>query len=301
MAEWGRRLTEDEKVQISKACFDKIKTNVPQVTVQQSVDYAIAKLFERQSVVERGHILAAALRYGSGQLTPEAIKGEFEKRQFIGRQVGEQHLCTLVDVLAEEVALVAFVRGGRNSAARLGGSKTPVINAKLSEQQLAAVRHILISRDQVIAIKGGAGVGKTTLMLEACKQIEQTGLRVFAFAPSAVASRETLREVGFAGADTVAQLLVNPQLQKQVRGQVIWIDEAGLLGVRDLWRVMEIAGTSTRVILTGDTAQHTPVARGDAFRILQKYAGLRIAEVSQIRRQQVEDYKQAIQALSKGQ
>ncbi|HBJ83346.1 MAG TPA: hypothetical protein DDZ88_05625 [Verrucomicrobiales bacterium] len=63
---------------------------------------------------------------------------------------------------------------------------------------------------------------------------------------------------------------------------------------------MEIAGHKTRVILTGDTAQHTPVARGDAFRILQKHAGLRVAEVTEIRRQEVEDYKKAIEAISKG-
>ncbi|SKB01872.1 conjugative relaxase domain-containing protein, TrwC/TraI family [Prosthecobacter debontii] len=300
LAAWGQRLTAEEKVILSKACFDRTVTALKQVTAAEAMDFAIAKMFERQSVVERGHILAAALRYGTGVLTPESVRDEFQRRQFIGRKVGDQHLCTLMDVLAEEVALLAFVRGGRNSAAPLGGSRTPAISSKLSEEQQAAVKHILTSRDQVIAIKGGAGVGKTTLMQEACKTIESQGVKLFAFAPSAVASRETLREGGFAGADTVAQLLVNPSLQKQVRGQVIWIDEAGLLGVRDLWRIMEIAGSTSRIILTGDTAQHTPVARGDAFRILQKYAGLRIAEVSQIRRQQIEDYKQAIAALSKG-
>jgi hypothetical protein len=137
-------------------------------------------------------------------------------------------------------------------------------------------------------------------MREAVAQIEDTGLRVFAFAPSAAASRETLREAGFANAETVAHLLANQKLQKEIRGQVIWIDEAGLLGIREMWKIMEIAGNSTRVILTGDTAQHAPVARGDAFRLLQHYAGLRVAEVTQIRRQEHADYRKAVAALSKG-
>lgn len=300
LAAWSVRLTEDEKVQISKVCYERGQGGAERVTATQAVDYAVAKLFERQSVVERGHILAAALRFGVGQTTPEAIKEEFERRQFIGRKIGDEHLCTSVEVLAEEISLLAFVRSGRNSAMPLGGKGRLSFSKKLSDEQRAAVKHLLTSRDQVMAVRGGAGVGKTTLMKDAVAAIEARGLKVFAFAPSAVASRETLREAGFAGADTVAHLMLNTKLQKQVRGQVIWIDEAGLLGTRDLWRLMEIAGPRTRVILTGDTAQHAPVARGDAFRILQKHAGLRVAEVTQIRRQEIEDYKKAIEAISKG-
>ncbi len=42
------------------------------------------------------------------------------------------------------------------------------------------------------------------------------------------------------------------------------------------------------------------MARGDAFRLLQKYAGLKIAEVKEIRRQEHETYKKAVAALSRG-
>ncbi|TLD71467.1 conjugative relaxase [Phragmitibacter flavus] len=300
LAAWSVRLTDDEKAQISKVCYDKGHATVAKISAVEAVDYAMAKLFERQSVVERGHILAAALRFGAGDTSPQAIKAEFERRGLIGRKVGEEHLCTSVAVLAEEVALIGFVRTGRNSAMPLGGKGRLAISEKLSDEQRAAVKHLLTSRDQVMAIRGGAGVGKTTLMKDAVAAIEARGLKVFAFAPSAVASRETLREAGFAGADTVAHLMLNEKMQKQVQGQVIWVDEAGLLGVRDLWRIMEIAGPNTRVILTGDTAQHSPVARGDAFRLLQKHAGLRVAEVTEIRRQEIEDYKKAIEAISKG-
>ncbi len=162
------------------------------------------------------------------------------------------------------------------------------------------MRHLLQNHDQVMAIRGGAGVGKTTLMKEVVAQIEARGLKVFAFAPSAAASRETLREAGFGEAETVAHLLANPKLQERTRRNVIWIDEAGLLGVRDMWQIMQIAGHGTRVILTGDTAQHAPVAAGDAFRLMQKYAGLKIVEVTEIRRQVREDYRNAVASLSKG-
>ncbi len=308
LAIWGARLTAEEKAAISKACFERKDQGPAKITAKAALDYAEAKLFERQSVAPRGHILAAALRYGAGTLSPEAIKAEFERRQFIGRKIGDDHLCTTQNVLAEELALLAFVRGGRNSAMRLGGRGKLQLDATLSDEQQGAVKHILSSRDQVIAIKGAAGVGKTTLMQEAQRQIQREvcaalngrGLKVFAFAPSAAASRETLREAGFEGADTVAQLLVNTKLQRRVRGNVIWIDEAGLLGTRDLRRILQIADSKTRIILTGDAGQHAPVPRGDPFRLLPKYTGLRVAEVNEIRRQQVEDYRQAIIAISKG-
>jgi len=300
LATWSGRLTEGEKVVVSKVCFDKEQSFGTRVTPAEAVDYALGKVFEKQSVVERGRILAEAMRFGVGFVTPKSIKAEFERRGLIGRLVGEDHLCTTIGVLAEEVALINFARAGRNAAMPLGGRGKLNLGAKLSEEQRAAVKHILTTRDQVIAIRGGAGVGKTTLMKEAATAIEARGLKLFAFAPSASASRETLRESGFEGAETVAHLLTNTKLQKQVQGQVIWIDEAGLLGVRDMWRIMEIAGNGTRVILTGDAAQHAPVQRGDAFRLLQSHAGLRIAEVMQIRRQELQDYKEAIEALSRG-
>ena len=62
---------------------------------------------------------------------------------------------------------------------------------------------------------------------------------------------------------------------------------------------MRIAGDSTRVILTGDTAQHAPGPRGDPFRLMQQYAGLKVAEVTEIRRQQGEDYRAAVIGISK--
>src|SRR5207302_2312401 len=112
----------------------------------------------------------------------------------------------------------------------------------LSEEQRNAVLHVLRSTDRVTAIRGGAGTGKTTMMKEAVAAIESSGRKVLTFAPSAEASRGVLRsEAGFPNAETVEALLQNPKLQEQVRGQVVWIDEAGLLGSRTLARVAALA------------------------------------------------------------
>ena len=251
--------------------------------------------FAKSSVVEVKRLVAETLRFGLGSVTPEkgvaGIPQPKDGRQKRGRR---------------DALHLGRNSGGRGRADQFRadgpgyvcpGQRAAILrfgNEELSEEQRAAVRHILASKDQVVGLRGAAGSGKTTLMREAVAQIEAQGLRVFAFAPSADASRRTLREAGFPDAQTVAHLLINKNLQRETRGQVIWIDEAGLLGVEDMLKIMNLAGDSTRIILTGDTAQHAPVARGDGFRLLQHYAGLRVAEVTEIRRQEREEYRKAV-------
>lgn len=300
--EWAGRLTPLEKEEIAKISARK----APQLQTGKlrgasgAMDDACQKLFERNSVIRVKELVGSSLRFGVGRLTPEAAWREFERRGMITRKVGDELFCTTVDVLAEEIALINFVRTGRGMCAPFRSGKKLDIDGRLSPEQRAAVLHLLTNNDQVMAVRGAAGAGKTTLMVEAVKQVEATGVKVFAFAPSADASRGTLRESGFGDAETVAHLLVNRELQQRVKGNVIWIDEAGLLGIRDMWRVMELAGHDTRIILTGDVGQHRPVARGDSLSLIQRYSGLRVAMISENRRQKIATYKQAVDSLAAG-
>jgi ATP-dependent exoDNAse (exonuclease V) alpha subunit len=124
---------------------------------------------------------------------------------------------------------------------------------------------------------------------------------VFAFAPSAEASRGTLREAGFKDAETVARFLTDPKLQRQAAGQLVWIDEAGLLSMKDMSAVFALADRlDARILLSGDRRQHGSVERGAALRLLEEQAGLVPAEVKEIQRQSGA-YKEAVKALSDGQ
>jgi conjugative relaxase-like TrwC/TraI family protein len=297
-AEWESRLSLEERAEIAAIRKAATAPRPSQVSAKEAIDYAFEKLFEKNSVVEANRVVREALRFGVGRLSPSDVWQEFGTRKMIAKEIGGRMYCTSMEVLAEEVSLINFVRDGRGGYARLkAGVKS---QTHLSAEQNRALRHILNSQDQVIALKGAAGAGKTTLMKSVVQEIEASGKQVFVFAPSAAAARETLPKEGFKNVETVAQLLHNPKLQQAVRGQVIWVDEAGLLGVRDMWKLMQIAGSSTRIILTGDTAQHAPVTRGDAFRLLQRYAGLKIAQLNEIRRQEREEYREAVSALAKG-
>ncbi|MGH7988898.1 MAG: AAA family ATPase, partial [Limisphaerales bacterium] len=53
-------------------------------------------------------------------------------------------------------------------------------------------------------------------------------------------------------------------------------------------------------ILSGDTAQHRAVERGDALRLLERHAALQAAELTQIRRQKLDAHKAVVADLQKG-
>jgi len=66
-------------------------------------------------------------------------------------------------------------------------------------------------------------------------------------------------------------------------------------------RLFDIAKKQqARVILVGDYRQHSSVEAGDAFRLLEKEAGVRMAKLTEIRRQTTPGYKKAVEAISEG-
>ena len=53
--------------------------------------------------------------------------------------------------------------------------------------------------------------------------------------------------------------------------------------------------SNCRVVLSGDTGQHASVARGDALRILEQYSSYRFSELTTIRRQKPEAFRQVVE------
>lgn len=300
--EWLSRLTGNEGDQLVKACSHLGGSPAPsrEHAEREAVEYAVEHCFERRSVVPERTLVAEALKHGLGDVTAESVRKELDRRGIITATRNGQVMTTTREVLAEEKRILDFAREGRGACRPLGNPRHEFQRDWLNADQRAAVQHVLSSRDRVILVRGAAGVGKTSAAQETVEAIQQNGKRVFVFAPSADASRGALREKGFENADTVASLLVNERLQRQVAGQVAFIDEAGLLGSKTMAELFDLADRmDARIILQGDIRQHRSVERGTPLRQLEEQAGLKVAEIKEIQRQQGA-YKEAILALSEG-
>ncbi|QEG30217.1 Multifunctional conjugation protein TraI [Gemmata obscuriglobus] len=178
-----------------------------------------------------------------------------------------------------------------------GFDKDIHVSSKLSPEQASIARHVWNSPDRVILIRGAAGTGKTHTMKTTFAGIDRP---VVVLAPSADASRGVLRKEGFTNADTVARFLIDQEFQHKAKNGVIWVDEAGLLGMRQTRQVFDLAEKlNARVVLQGDKQQHGSIERGTTLRVLEQFAGLPVAQLTDIRRQKGR-YKEAVTALSKG-
>lgn len=301
-AVWAARLTDQEAGELDALAkrIGQRECGENDEAARDAVLRAVEHSFERASVVPERTLMAEALQQGVGKASRETVERLINEQPLVRGTRRGRRLITTQQVIDEEKRMLAFARSGRGACRPMNPGRATFNREWLNAEQKAAIRHVLKSRDRVVLIRGAAGAGKTTMMQEARDGIEAAGLRVFAFAQSASASRDTLRQEGFATADTVARLLVDHELQNEVRGAVVWIDEAGLLGTRTMSKVFELADQlDARIVLSGDRWQHGSVERGAALRLLEEEAGLQPAEIKEIQRQK-EKYKAAVKDLSEG-
>ena len=127
-----------------------------------------------------------------------------------------------------------------------------------------------------MVIRGVAGTGRQRWNRRSAKRWPKPGSPVVALAQSVKASREVLRqEAGFATADTVARFLKDKAMQEAAQNGVILVDEASLLGTRDMSRSLGWPKrVNARVILVGDRRQHRSVTAGEPLKLLEETAGL---------------------------
>jgi conjugative relaxase-like TrwC/TraI family protein len=299
---WEARLSDRERTALSDAIHGRLAGDT-EYTAEEAKEYALAHAFENASAVSEKRLKAHALKYAVGSVLPESVSDIARHPEVIAVKREGQLLATTRTVLKDEVSMLQFAKDGQRKfrpladVSQLGEGAL----AGLSEEQRKAALHVLMSRDTVTGVVGKAGTGKTRMMRTTVDAIEGSGQRVFVFAPSSQASRGVLKKEGFQNAETLEMLLTNERLQEQTRGQVLWVDEAGLISSRDMRRLMDVAGRNgNRVILSGDYTQHASVEAGDAFRLLEKEAGVRLARLTEIRRQTEPKYRKAVEAIASG-
>lgn len=285
--------------QKERASQHKREKRYRDLNVEEATKRGLRHFLERQSAVSEKRLVYHITSNSS--FKKEEVEETLKKqKKVITAQKDNVQYVTTTEALQEEEKIISYARKGIGTQRALNANYVPK-QEFLNDGQKGAISHALNSNDQVIIVSGGAGVGKTSLMKEVKQGIEEQGKTLHAFAPSANASRGVLRDKGFEGANTIAALLKSKKLQDQTRNGVILIDEAGMVGNKTMNQVFKVAEqNNARVILSGDWRQHNSPEAGDALRIIEQKAGLKVARVNEIVRQKNKEYKRAVDQLSQG-
>ncbi len=225
------------------------------VVAAASLVYAREHLFERMSVAKDHELKLEALRHGRGRIDLEELKAAV---------LGEEHRGVLLKVgnevathesVARERAMIETIHRGQGQFSRLGGGQEFVVSDRLRPEQKHAVEVVLDSRDLAVNLRGAAGTGKTATLQEIQRGLTEAGREVIAVAPTRSAVEE-LEKIGFARALTVERLLQDSSKQKQLAGNVLIVDEAGMVSSRQMSELLALAERSRiQILFSGDTRQ----------------------------------------------
>ncbi|EJC74147.1 Ti-type conjugative transfer relaxase TraA [Rhizobium leguminosarum bv. trifolii WSM2012] len=170
---------------------------------------------------------------------------------------------------------------------------------RLDAEQVDAVRHVT-GDSGITAVVGLAGAGKSTLLAAARLAWEREGHRVIGAALAGKAA-EGLEDSSGIKSRTLASWELAWANGREVlhRGDVLVIDEAGMVSSQQMARVLKIAEEAkVKVVLVGDAMQLQPIQAGAAFRAITERIGF--AELAGVRRQRDEWAREASRLFARG-
>ncbi len=170
-------------------------------------------------------------------------------------------------------------------------------HSHLNESQRAAVEQILSSRDQVTALEGVAGAGKTTSLAVVREAAEREGYKVEGFAPTSRATQK-LAEAGIESS-TLQRHLTRSEEPHDGQKRLFILDESSLASTKQMNEFLHRLKGNDRVLLVGDTRQHEAVEAGRPYQQLQE-AGIETARLDEIVRQKDPALREVVEQLSRG-
>jgi conjugative relaxase-like TrwC/TraI family protein len=227
----------------------------------QALNYAVAHVFERKSVVPEHELLGVALAQHPGELDLPALK---EAAKYSAHLVKTERGLSTPQILATELDLIQTVNAACDAVAPIHPTYKPA--DWLGEDQRRAIYHVL----------------RTMTGSPACEvwPARAKPRRCASWSPPAPSENRTavLRANGggngcapqrrIRGEDTAKFAADETETDER---QLVVLDEAGAVGIDDMKRLFDLA-RDARIVLSGDTGQHASVVRGDALRILEQHS-----------------------------
>jgi conjugative relaxase-like TrwC/TraI family protein len=286
----------------------RIAQDSPRTTARSAVTFSKERNLEREAVVDERELLRDALRRSMGEATLTDVKAEFERRAESGEFIGVEQKThrpgrafTTKEMLDYERDTIQMMRDGQNKHKALVSLDTRRETEKdhphLSDSQRLAVDRILSNCDQVIALEGVAGAGKTTSLSAVRQAAGREGYAVQGFAPTSRAAQK-LAEAGIESS-TIQRHLAKGEDQNDGRKRFYFLDESSLASTKQVNEFLHRLKANDRVLLVGDARQHQAVEAGTPYQQLQE-AGVQTARLDEIVRQKDPALKEVVEQLSRG-
>jgi conjugative relaxase-like TrwC/TraI family protein len=276
--------------------------------VARAVDYAVAHATEREAVIDRRVLDAAALQHSMGRIDLDQVRRESREREaqqlllpVSSSRSSPEILFTTPEMLALERDNLDLMLAGRNRTEPIAeASQIREWSAKrgLLADQAEVAQVTLTSRDWLTAIEGRAGSAKTTTVGAIAELAWDQGYAVYGFAPTTRAVK-SLSEAEI-DARTIASIIEN-QSPSTLEKQLWFVDESSLLSTRQMNALLHRARVQqvARIVFIGDQRQHHAIEAGRPVFQMQQ-TGMQIARLDTIRRQRDPELRKAASLAAEG-
>ncbi|HFU9991225.1 TPA: AAA family ATPase, partial [Escherichia coli] len=200
------------------------------------------------------------------ELVTEAFKAGHNKAQYIlNPDTGSYHPTAqllMENVVAKRLKALANQNNLYDEVANSAYcSSVGELPYELTKKQIEAVTTCL--DNAVSCITGGAGTGKTTVLRTALRAYHQMGFEIHAVALSGRAAMRLHESIGFI-TSTIAKLLRREPIEpsSDQPKHLLVIDEASMIDLPTMYRLVNHIHPSVRIIFTGDPDQLPPIGCG---------------------------------------
>ena len=299
-----------ERLKEAGADIEAIKTtnkaqHIRDMNASTAIKTAIIDITDQKSVFSREDILKHALKL---TLTTqgadlESLQTEFEQHTELVTIDKDKNQYTTNEVLEKEREIFSqnknhiFSITTNNtesvSKAIIAFEKEKGFELKAAQNDLTHT--ILESNKQFIIAQGVAGAGKSTSLEIVRNVCEAEGRRIVALAPTGTATDNLAKEAKIKESYTVAKFI--QENGNDIKDAVIIVDEAGMIGLRDTYALMNIAiKNNCKIVFSGDKNQKKSISQGDIFAGMQRQ-DFETVHLEEGNRQKTDQMRQAVKKI----
>jgi len=236
----------------------ELKPESSQRAAHHGMSYAREPGMEREAVVDERTLMRDALKYTMGEARLPEIRAEFERRATDGNLIEVERrdgragrAYTTREMQGYEREMIERMKQGQGTRDVLTDGKireqTMQEHSHLSVSQRHAVETVLTSRDQMMALEGVAGAGKTTSLAAVREAAERAGCHVEGLAPTSRAAQK-LAEAGIE-AQTLQRHLTRGEQPDDGRKRLYVVDESSMASTQQIHTFVERLQENDRCVV----------------------------------------------------